>query len=196
MKPKRMILCGALTATLFVSAAFAQMHGAGGQSTQQMGPREEPKNEMVEGPEAEAAFLKKAIELNMAEIQTAQLAQQTSADDQIKQFAQQVQDDHGKILDVLKQAAEQLSVPVPQELSKNSTKRIEKLKTLSGDAFDQAYIKETIKSHKEEDETFKNETRTTTSPQLKDIAASDAQMVQGHLQQIQKIAVSKGKAKN
>jgi putative membrane protein len=186
----------ALFVLLAWGAAFAQMHGAGGQATQQMGPNQEPKNEMVNGPEADKTFLKKAMESHLGEIQMAQLALQKSSDDKIKQFAQQVLDDHGKILDELRQAALQLNVPVPTEPSKGVAKSLEKLKTLSGPAFDQAYVKETMKAHKDEDKAFKEEARNTTSPQLKEMMTADAQMIEGHLQQLQRLSDSAGKAKS
>jgi putative membrane protein len=186
----------ALLAVLSWGAAFAQMHGAGGQATQQMGPNQEPKNDMVSGPAADRAFLKKAMESHKGEIEMAQLALQKGNDDQIKHFAQQVLDDHGKILDELRQAALQLNVPVPAEPSKGAIKSMEKLKTLSGPAFDQAYIKETVKAHKDEDKAFKEEARNTTSPQLKEMMTADARIIEGHLQQLQQIEDSKGKAKS
>lgn len=186
----------AVLGVLAWGAAFAQMHGAGGQASQQMGPTQEPKNGMVNGPEADKNFLKKAMESHLGEIQMAQLALQKSSDDQVKHFAQQVLDDHGKILDELRQAALQLNVPVPTEPSKGAMKNIEKLKTLSGPAFDAAYVKETVKAHKDEDKAFKEEAKTTTSPQLKEMMTADSQMIEGHLQQLQQLADSAGKAKS
>ena len=195
MKTKQ-ILYGALAATLWCSAAVAQMHGAGGQATQQMGPNQEPKNGMISGPEADKTFLKKAMESNVGEIQMAQLALEKSTDADVRHFAVQMQDDHGKMMDELKQAAGQLNIPVPEEPSKGATKSMDKMKSLSGTAFDQAYIKEMVKAHKEDDKMFKEEAHNTTSPQLKDMMTQDAQMIESHLQAIQQIADSKGKAKS
>ena len=62
------------------------------------------------------------------------------------------------------------------------------MKGLSGDAFDQAYIKEMVKAHKEDDKAFKEEAKTTTSPQLKEMVTQDLQMIESHLQQVQQIA--------
>jgi putative membrane protein len=187
--------CFALISTLCCCGAFAQMHGAGGQATQQMGPDQESKNEIARGPAADRKFLEKAMESNVAEIQMGRLALEKSTDEQVRHFAIQMTDDHGKMLDDLKQAAGQLNIPVPEAPSKSAMKSLEKMKTLSGAAFDQAYIKEMEKAHKEDDKAFKEEARTTTSPQLKEMVTQDAQMIESHLQQIQQIAQSKVAAK-
>src|SRR3954469_20385496 len=141
----------ALFAALGWGAAFAQMHGAGGQATQQTGPRQEPKNETAGGPGPDQKFLERAMESNVAEIQMGRLALEKSTDEQVRHFAIQMTEDHGKMLDDFKQAVQGLNIPVPAEPSKGALKTIDKLKGLSGDAFDQAYIKEMVKAHKEDD---------------------------------------------
>ena len=186
----------ALLGVLAWGAAFAQMNGAGGQATQQMGPNQEPKNEMASGPGADQKFLEKAMESNIAEIQMGRLALEKSTDEQVRHFAIQMTEDHGKMLDDFKQSVQGLSIPVPEEPSKGALKTIDKLKGLSGDAFDQAYIKEMVKAHKEDDKAFKEEARNSTSPQLKEMVTQDLQMIERHLQQIQQIADSKGKTKS
>jgi putative membrane protein len=175
--------------------ASGQMHGAGGGTGEQAAQLPTSPNEVAKGPDADKAFLKKAMEANIAEMQMAQLALAKSTDDQVRHFALQMQDDHAKMQDELKQAAEQLNVPVPAEPSKGAAKSMEKMKALSGDAFDQAYIKEMIKAHKEDSKAFKDEARDTTSPQLKEMMTRDDQTIESHLQEIQQISQSKGKAK-
>jgi putative membrane protein len=149
------------------------------------------QNEMENGPAADKDFLKAAMESSMASIQLAQVAQQTSSNDLVKQFAAQMQTNQGKMLEDLKQAAGQLSVRVPDGPSKKAMKTAEKMKGLSGDAFDQAYLKEASKSLKQQDEAFKQEAKTTMSPELKNMAIADQQTVEGHLQQIAQIENSK-----
>ncbi len=118
----------ALIGVLAWGAAFAQMHGAGGQATQQMGPNQEPKNDMASGPSADQKFLEKAMESNVAEIQMGRLALEKSTDEQVRHFAMQMTEDHGKMLDDFKQAVQGLNIPVPEQPSKGALKTIEKLK--------------------------------------------------------------------
>jgi putative membrane protein len=66
------------------------------------------------------------------------------------------------------------------------------MKALSGDAFDQAYIKDMVKDHKSDDSDFKLEAQSTQNPQLKQLVTESDQTIQSHLQQIEQIAKSKG----
>jgi putative membrane protein len=121
------------------------------------------------------------------------LALEKSTDSQVRHYAIQETEDHGKILDELKQAAQQLTMSVPDGPSKSALKELDKLKMLSGDAFDQALLKETVKSHKDEDKSYRDEARTTTSPQLKNLVTQENQIIGNHLQQAQQLAQAKGK---
>ena len=160
------------------------------QQPQQMGQM--GTNTMNAGPAMDKAFVKKALEGNEAEIQMGQLALQKSNDDQVKQFAQRMVDDHGKMQEQLKPIAQQMGVKVPDGPSKGVTKKMDKMKGLSGDAFDQAYIKDMVKDHKKDSSEFKQEAQSTTNPQLKQLATEGGQTIDSHLQQIQQIAQTKG----
>lgn len=198
----------AAMAALCCSPVFAQAPGGGGmQQPSQPGGSASPAMQRQQqegmgdvtspsaGPEADKAFLKKALEGNMAEVQMGQLALQKSSDDQVKQFAQRMVDDHGKMLDQLKPVAQQMGVKVPEGPSKGQMKSMDKMKALSGDAFDQAYIKSMVKDHKNDDSEFKQEAQSTQNPQLKQMVTQSDQIIQSHLQQIQEIAQSKGTQK-
>jgi putative membrane protein len=160
------------------------------QQQQQMGT-----SGMNTGPAVDKAFVKKALEGNIGEIEMGKLALQKSNDDQVKQFAQRMVDDHGKMLDELKPAAEQMGVKVPEGPSKGQMKSMDKMKALSGDAFDQAYIKDMVKDYKGDDNDFKMEAQSTQNPQLKQMVMQSDQTIESHLQQIQQLAKSKGTQK-
>jgi putative membrane protein len=149
-------------------------------------------NGMNSGPAMDKAFVKKALEGSMAEVQMGQLALQKSNDDQVKQFAQRMVDDHGKMVDQLKPVAQQMGVKVPDGPSKGQMKNMDKMKGLSGDAFDHAYIKDMVKDHKGDDNDFKLEAQSTQNPQLKQMVMQSDQMIESHLQQIEQIEKSKG----
>jgi putative membrane protein len=104
-------------------------------------------------------------------------------------------DDHGKMLDQLKPVAEQMGVKVPDGPSKGQMKSMEKMKALSGDAFDQAYIKDMVKDHKKDDSDFKLEAQSTQNPQLKQLVMQSDQIIESHLQQIEELSKTKGTQK-
>jgi putative membrane protein len=199
----------AVAASLCCSPMLAQAPGGGGggqmQQPNQSGAGNSPSsmdqqqqmatsgaNGMNTGPAVDKAFVKKALEGNIGEIEMGKLALQKSSDDQVKQFAQRMVDDHGKMQEQLKPAAEQMGVKVPDGPSKGQMKSMDKMKALSGDAFDQAYIKDMVKDHKSDDSDFKLEAQSTQNPQLKQLVTESDQTIQSHLQQIEQIAKSKG----
>jgi putative membrane protein len=147
------------------------------QQQQQMGT-----SGMNTGPAVDKAFVKKALEGNVGEIEMGKLALQKSNDDQVKQFAQRMVDDHGKMQDELKPAAEQMGVKVPEGPSKSQMKSMDK-------------IKDMVKDHKGDDNDFKMEAQSTQNPQLKQMVMQSDQTIESHLQQIQQIAKSKGTQK-
>jgi putative membrane protein len=199
----------AVVAALCCSPVLAQAPGGGGQSgagqmqssqpsganSPAMQQQQQQMGGMNAGPGADKAFVKKALEGNMAEIQMGQLALQKSQDDQVKQFAQRMVDDHGKMLDQMKPVAQQMGVKVPEGPSKGQMKSMDKMKALSGDAFDQAYIKDMVKDHKGDDNDFKMEAQSTQNPQLKQMVMQSDQIIESHLQQIEQISKSKGTQK-
>ena len=158
---------------------------SGGMEQQQ---QQQTQQMAAAGPDTDKVFVKKALEGSMAEVEMGKLALQKSSDDQVKQFAQRMVDDHGKMLDQLKPVAEQLGVKVPDGPSKGQKKKMDKLQALSGDAFDQAYIKDMVKDHKSDASEFKQEAQSTQNPQLKQLAMQSDQIIESHLQQIQQIA--------
>ena len=199
----------AVMAALCCSPMFAQAPGGGGQMQQPNQPgysgspgtqqqQQQQQHDMsgmdstTAGPATDKAFVKKALQGNMAEIQMGQLALEKSSDAQVKQFAQRMVDDHGKMQDQLKPVAEQMGVQVPAGPSKSQMKSMDKMKALSGEAFDHAYMKDMVKDHKTDDHEFKQVAETTQNPQLKQVVTESQQIIQSHLEQAQQIAQSKG----
>jgi len=172
-------------------SAAGQM--SGGTSVQPQRGGDQGKSDATGAPVSEKKFVKSAIEASLDDVEMGRLALQKSTDSEVRHYAIEETDDHGKILEDLKQVAQQLNMSVPDGPSKSALKEMDKLKALPGDAFDQAFLKETVKSHKDEDKSYKDEARTTTSPQLKDLVTQENQIIGNHLQQAQQLAQAKGK---
>jgi putative membrane protein len=137
---------------------------------------------------ADKAFVHDALEGGMAEVQLGQLALQKSSNDDVKQFAQKMIDDHTKLGDEMKQVAVQMKLKVPDSPSKKDKSAIAKLQALNGDDFDKAYIKDMVKDHQQDLKDFKQEAQNTQSPDLKKVVNQGGQVIEEHLQMIQQIA--------
>jgi putative membrane protein len=136
------------------------------------------------------AFLRKAAEGGMAEVQLGQLAQQKASSQDVRQFGEKMVQEHSQLNDQLKPIAEQQGVRPPKALSKKDEATLRKLEGLSGQQVDHAYIETMLKDHKKDLKEFKETANRTQNPQLKDAAQHGAQVIESHLQDIQQIAKS------
>jgi putative membrane protein len=111
-----------------------------------------------------------------------------SKNEQVKQFAQKMIDDHSELGDKVKVFAKQLGVEIPTQVSKKDKTTMAKLQELSGSEYDQAYIKEMVKDHKKYLSELQMEGTTGQDEAVEDAASQISQVIAQHLQMIQQIA--------
>ncbi|MCU1312880.1 MAG: putative exported protein [Acidobacteriaceae bacterium] len=183
---------GGGTQSQYPAAGSGQQSGPGSTAAGQDQPG---ASASLGGPDADKAFVKKALGGSMAEVEMGKLALQKSNNEQVKQFAQKMVDDHGKMIDQMKPAADAMGVKVPTQPPAGEMKKMEKMKSLSGDAFDQAYIKDMVADHKKDDKEFKQEAQYTKNPQLKELVTQSDQTIEEHLHMAEQLAQSSGTQK-
>jgi putative membrane protein len=181
-----MLLCG--------SMGLAQMHDSAPQTGQTPGqnPSMDPQmNGMQTAGQpspVDRMFVSKAMQGSMAEVQLGQLTLEKSSNEKVKEFAQRMIDDHTKLNDQMKPVAQQVGVTVPNEISKNDRKTIAKLQALSGPAYDEAYIKDMVKDHKQDLNEFQMEASSGQDQTVKDAANQGSKVIAHHLQMAQQLA--------
>ncbi|MBV8116184.1 MAG: DUF4142 domain-containing protein [Silvibacterium sp.] len=146
------------------------------------------------------AFVRKAMEGGLAEVQLGQLASEKASSDDVKQFGQKMVSDHTKLNEQMQPVAHQLGVNLPTQLSKKDQETKARLQSLSGTAFDNEYIKCMLKDHKKDAAEFKEEAQHTQNPGVQQAAQQGSQVIDQHLQLIEQIAqshnVTDGKGKS
>jgi len=179
------LLCGSMGIAQVRDSA-----GPTGQAPAQNPSMDSQTNGMQPGqPSAtDRMFVSKAMQGGMAEVQLGQLTLQKSNNEQVKQFAQRMIDDHTKLNDQMKPVAQQLGVSVPDQISKNDRKTIAKMQALSGTAYDQAYIKDMVKDHKQDLNQFQMEASSGQDQTVKDAASQGSKVIAQHLQMAQQLA--------
>ncbi len=194
---KPAVLAGALL--LCGTMGFAQMRGSApqteqtpGQTAGQQNPSMDPNmNGMQQAGQpspVDRMFVGKAMQGGLAEVQLGQLTLQKTNNPQVKEFAQRMIDDHTKLNEQMKPIAQQVGVTVPDQISKNDRKTIAKLQTLSGSAYDQAYIKDMVKDHKQDLNEFQMEASSGQDQTVKDAANQGSKVIAQHLQMAQQMA--------
>lgn len=132
---------------------------------------------------------------NMAEIAMAKLAQSKSQNEQVKQFAQQMIDDHGKALADVQQLAQTKGVTVPAAPTRSQQAEADKLSTMSGARFDTAYLKQAgVSDHQKVHNMLKKVADKAKDADVKALGAKMLPTVDHHLTMAQQMASGSSKA--
>lgn len=138
--------------------------------------------------DADKDFTKKAMEGSNAEVALGQLAQQKSNSADVKHFGEKMVTDHGKMTRDMTPIAQSIGVNPPSGTGMGDKAEEGKLKMMSGDSFDKAYIKEMVEDHRKDLAAFKKEAASTADPQLKKAAEHGATVIGEHLRMAEKLA--------
>lgn len=103
-------------------------------------------------------FMERAAQGNMAEIRLSQLALQRASSDEVKQYAQQMIDQHTQANNQLMQLARQKNVTLPRQLDAQHQQIERQLQRLSGASFDQAYMRAMVNDHAQTAALFQRQT--------------------------------------
>jgi putative membrane protein len=98
-------------------------------------------------PVPDRDFLIDAARGGIAEVELGRLAAQRASTEPVRQFAQKMVTEHGAANQDLMRLAQQKGVTLPQEMDAAHRATMDRLATLSGAAFDQAYMSEMVKDH-------------------------------------------------
>ncbi len=182
------LLCGSMG----LAQMGQQPNGPAGQTPGQNNPAMDSQMNGMNAPgqpsPMDRMFVRNALQGGMAEVQLGQLTLQKSNNDQVKQFAQRMIDDHTKLGEQMKPVAQQIGVSEPNSISKKDKTTIAKLQSLSGPAYDQAYIKDMVKDHKKDLSDFQTEASSGQDQTVKDAANQGSKVIAQHLQMIQQLA--------
>jgi putative membrane protein len=135
--------------------------------------------------QAQKKFITEAIQGDLAEVKMGQLAQQKGQSQQVKQFGQMLEKDHGMHEQKAKQMAESMGVTPPSQPSSDHQAIYNKLSKLSGAEFDKEFAQAMVKDHREDISDFEKEAKN--SGTLGNFAQQTLPTLQKHLQMAQQI---------
>jgi predicted outer membrane protein len=95
-------------------------------------------------------FLMDAYQDGLREIQLSQQALQKGENDRVKTFAQRMIDDHTRLNNQIQQLAQSNNITLPNDLSASQKSQLDQLATLSGAAFDRAYMSRNVEVHQKD----------------------------------------------
>ena len=128
---------------------------------------------------------------NLDEVAAAQLAQQKSQNDQVKNFAQQMITDHGQALQDVQALAQSKGVTLPTAADSKQQKMDDKLNKLTGAAFDQAYLQRAgVAGHKQAHAMLARAQSRATDPDLMALITKMQPTVDQHLATVRQLVSS------
>jgi putative membrane protein len=139
----------------------------------------------------ETAFIKKATDGGMTEIELGKVAEKNGQKDDVKAFGKQMVKDHGKANDDLKSVASKMNVTVPDKVSAKHRARINKMSKLSGAAFDTAYAKDMVEDHEKDIAEFEKARGEVSNEGLKKFIDDTVPVMKEHLEMAKKMEGAK-----
>lgn len=147
---------------------------------------------MMKSPADSKEFAMKAAMGNMLEVKLAQLAQQKSQSQEVKQLAQKIEQDHTQAGQQLKQVAQQKNIQIPADLKGEAQETYQAFQQLEGKDFDNAFLLANIKNHLHSVMMFQKEAQSGTDQDIKQWATQTLPKLQQHTAHIRTVAQSAG----
>src|SRR5215212_3821520 len=167
---------------LLPTLAFAQTQPA--QPTAPAQPSAQTQTAQPGAPSA-AEFVTKAANSSLFEIQSSQSALQKSQNNQVRDFAQKMIQDHTKASDQLKAAAQGQTVPTAPDAE--HAQMLQQLNGANGGDFDRRYVQLQLTGHQEAVALFDQYAQNGDNPQLKQFAQQALPDLREHLQMAQQL---------
>ena len=126
-------------------------------------------------------FVTEAASGDMFEIQSSQLTQQKSDNPQVKQFAQQMVNDHTKTSSDLKGLAQTANMTIPSKMASSQQDMLDKLQGLNGQDFTKQYVRDQVSAHENAVSLFKRYGQGGDNEPIKSWATKTLPALQHHL---------------
>lgn len=144
------------------------------------------ENWMTEGilpvNKEDADFMVAATNGSLTEIEAGKLAFGRTQNQQVKDYASMMIDDHTQLLQQLKMLAGDKRIAVPDSVSNNSTSKIEALTKKSGRGFDKEYMKWMVDDHDKDVAAFTHISNIAKDTTIKSFAATALSILLRHQQ--------------
>ena len=139
---------------------------------------------------SDARHLKRLAEANLAEIEAGKLAAQKATSAEVKGFAQQMVNEHGKQLAEIRKLAQAKNVELPAAPDAKHKRALENLQALSGADFDRRYLRMQLADHRDASRLVERTAKHAADADLKAAAQKAAPAIQEHLKRAEALAAS------
>lgn len=137
--------------------------------------------------EDDAAFLVKATESNMLEIELGHLALRIASHQDVKNYAQMMVDDHTKANEKVKELALAKNVTLPSALGSEDQKHYDEMSKMTGKEFEKHYINMMVDGHEEVLKAYRTEADKTSDAELRAFASEMLPTIMKHQEDAKRI---------
>ncbi|HEY0844183.1 MAG TPA: DUF4142 domain-containing protein [Noviherbaspirillum sp.] len=131
---------------------------------------------------ADQNLMREMAYANLAEIETGKIALNQSKNEEVRNFAQKMIDDHTQAQKELEQLAQSKGVTLPTEPDKKHQAAAKKLSALEGDKFDKQYMSQGgMRDHRNTHKLLERAQKRATDADVKSLAAKMEPIVSQHL---------------
>jgi putative membrane protein len=131
--------------------------------------------------ENDTKFAVNAADGGLMEVELGKLALTNASSQQVKDFGQQMVNDHSAGNDELKAIAQRKNISLPASLSESKQKKVNDMAKKKGADFDKAYVDMMVKDHEDDISEFKKEADKGNDTEIKNWAAGKVAVLQHHL---------------
>ena len=132
-------------------------------------------------------FVEKAATSGILEVKLGQMAQEKASSSEVKDFGEHMVTGHSQANDKLKSIAQEKGVTLPDSLTAKQQGTVDKLSKLSGEEFDQEYMKTMVKEHKKDVQAFEKAAKNLSDPAVQDFASQTLPTLKEHLQEAEDV---------
>ncbi len=149
-------------------------------------------NKIVQPVQKDASdFAVAAANGGMMEVELGKLAQEKAVSQRVKDYGSMMVKDHSAANDQLKTIASTLNITLPDSVSDDARKEIDKLKMKKRKDFDKAYVDMMLDDHKKDIADFRKCADNCSDSSIKAFASNTLPTLEKHLDSVQAIAGKK-----
>jgi putative membrane protein len=151
-------------------------------------PTASPTGSPVALTTPEKEFMTNAARGGMLEVQLGNMAAQKASSNDVKQFGEHMATDHSQLGQKLQQLASNLNFTLPTDLKPEQQALVSRFETLTGKAFDSAYIKEMVNDHVKDISEFERALSQASNADIKQFVNEALPTLRDHLKMAREIA--------
>jgi putative membrane protein len=134
-------------------------------------------------------FVNKVAVSDMFEVKSGKLAAKKAAHEDVKDFGEQMVEDHTETTEDLKELVkdENIKVEMPKSLDEKHQANLDKLKDISGEKFDRVYVPMQVLAHEQAVNLFEDYSKSGDNEALKEWAADTVPTLKEHLEEVREL---------